>query len=544
MTTNNLAPTERSERLAVLSLGISLLVGWVGNLLFFDFLSANVPTVRLGFLLFIVALVTGILVVARLMQIPFRWQVLWLLAPIGFFAGMVAVRAEAPLTSINVLLTIGLGGIAVHYLPLKRAPHQDSWIEYVYGIAVSGAFAVGGFLVEATNLGNALRKFKLRENSQVGAIVRGIVFAIPIFIVFAVLLASADTIFSDRLLQLFGGVNNFGDIAARILTILMLAWFAFGLMAYGGRNRIVANPEKLLASEVEAKPTSKTSSAPKNEKPKGVPTLGMIETTIIMGSIIGLFAVFVLIQLTYLFGEPTNFLQNTTYAQYARRGFFELVAVAVLVIALGRYLHLQTRRQSKNASVLFGIEAVILVGLTLVVLASAWYRMGLYEAAFGFTHLRLYVYIFMVALAALMGFFLLEVLTHANTLFSFALLLTVIGYGIILNGVGGESFIAERNINRYEQGTSLDICYLRTFSVDALPQMLRLLDIARERGDTDVVDHVSNWLVQQSQYLASLETNSLVTFNVSNEQADSLLSTIPTSEKATWLSDRTVYCYG
>jgi hypothetical protein len=318
--------------------------------------------------------------------------------------------------------------------------------------------------------------------------------------------------------------------------VLALAWFAFGLIDYGGRNT-TPMPTPLPAN------TEVVSSTKSTEKPKSAPMLGMIETTIIMGSVIGLFGVFVLIQFTYLFGEPANFLQNTTYAQYARRGFFELIAVAVLVIVLGRTLHTQTRRQSQKASLFFSAEALVLVVLTLVVLASAWYRMGLYETAFGFTHLRLYVYIFMVALAALMGFFLLEVFTHAKNLFSFTLLLTVIGYGVLLNAVGGDAFIAERNITRYEQGEDLDICYLRTFSMDALPQMLRLYNLAGERGDTERLEDVSIWLYQQTLYLKKLESNPVVTYNVSFEQAKALFANIPATEQRKWASVPNDYCW-
>ncbi len=64
-------------------------------------------------------------------------------------------------------------------------------------------------------------------------------------------------------------------------------------------------------------------------------SVGQIESSIILGSINFLFSIFILVQLTYLFGGESNISrQGFTYAQYARRGFFELIVVVVVSLLI------------------------------------------------------------------------------------------------------------------------------------------------------------------------------------------------------------------
>ena len=65
-------------------------------------------------------------------------------------------------------------------------------------------------------------------------------------------------------------------------------------------------------------------------------TLGTVEVGVILGLINLLFLSFVIFQLPYLFGGM-ELVQNTPdfkLAEYARRGFGELVAVAALVLPM------------------------------------------------------------------------------------------------------------------------------------------------------------------------------------------------------------------
>jgi Domain of unknown function (DUF4173) len=102
-----------------------------------------------------------------------------------------------------------------------------------------------------------------------------------------------------------------------------------------------------------------------------------------------LFALFVGLQIAYLFGaRDTLEAAGLTYSDYARRGFFELVAAAALagglVAALDRAIAPRSRW--------FVGLAIGLMCLTAIVLVSAAIRLRLYQEAYGWTELRFYVY--------------------------------------------------------------------------------------------------------------------------------------------------------
>ena len=103
-----------------------------------------------------------------------------------------------------------------------------------------------------------------------------------------------------------------------------------------------------------------------------------------------LFAVFVAVQITVLFGGNERVLTTAglTYAEYARSGFFELATVSVFVLAIVAAacggLSLERGRDRRLLAALLGP----LCALTLVILASALHRLDLYVDAYGLSRLR------------------------------------------------------------------------------------------------------------------------------------------------------------
>jgi len=98
----------------------------------------------------------------------------------------------------------------------------------------------------------------------------------------------------------------------------------------------------------------------------------------------------------------------------------------------------------------------------------------------------------MIAIASMLGVFLLHIFRVKKAILSFGVLLVTIGYLGAINIINVEQFIAERNIARWQNGASLDLCYLQTFSVDALPAMLDLYGATEDGSDEQAV--VLRWL--------------------------------------------------
>lgn len=222
-----------------------------------------------------------------------------------------------------------------------------------------------------------------------------------------------------------------------------------------------------------------------------------------------LFAAFVVVQVAVLFGGHTHVLATTglTYAEYAREGFFQLIAVSVLTLAViaavvrfGRYEHTRGWLRLLSGA---------LCALTLVILVSAVTRMNLYQEAYGFTRLRLLVDLFIYWLGACFVLIMAAGLFWNAQWLPRALVLTtlvgVIGFGLS----DPDARIARRNVERFEITGDIDVTYLAGLSADAVPALLEL-------------DHPQAGCVIQQILARSNETESLWSFNLARRHARDL----------------------
>ena len=287
------------------------------------------------------------------------------------------------------------------------------------------------------------------------SILRGLLLAAPVLIVFVSLLTAADAIFAQELRNFFDlfSLDKLGEYFFRSLYVLILAYLLAGGLLYA-----------LFYSQKE-----KVSNL---EKPWLKPFLGWLEACIVLGSVNLLFALFVVVQFKYFFGGRANItLEGFTYAEYARRGFGELVVVALLSLLLFLALSLVTRRESRLPRSVFSGLGLVLVGLLGVMLVAAFQRLLLYETAYGFSRMRTYPHIFMLWLGVLLLATALLEVSGRLRYFALAALLTAIGFGATLNLLNVDALIVNRNVERAVQGYELDRYYLADLSPDAVPAL-------------------------------------------------------------------------
>ncbi len=191
-----------------------------------------------------------------------------------------------------------------------------------------------------------------------------------------------------------------------------------------------------------------------------------------------LFAAFVAIQFAYLFGGEANIsLRGYTYAEYARRGFSELVFTAALSLGLIYLLAQVTRRQSSRQVRSFNVLSAIQVGLLGVVLVSALRRLVLYEAAYGFTRLRTYTHVAIGWIGVALVVFVVLLLSDRLRRIAPAALLGAIGFALTLALVNVDAFIVERNSQRYAETEKIDVSYLLQLTDDAVPGLAALSQV-------------------------------------------------------------------
>ncbi len=189
-----------------------------------------------------------------------------------------------------------------------------------------------------------------------------------------------------------------------------------------------------------------------------------------------LFVLFVAVQLTVLFGGHGYVLDTAglTYADYARQGFWQLLLVTALTLAVLaaalRKIAVAADADRTLARVLIGV----LCATSVVVVASAVYRMWLYEQAYGFTELRLLVTTVELWLGSIFVMIAIAGVRMSAPWLPRAVVWAGVATLLALAAMNPDRFIADRNIDRYAESGKIDVDYLSTLSADAVPALDRL----------------------------------------------------------------------
>ncbi|HEX5039874.1 MAG TPA: DUF4173 domain-containing protein [Candidatus Limnocylindria bacterium] len=446
----------RPARPLVRRAGLVLLVaggiGLVGQLLFYDVAAGiNLP-IGLGLL----ALGGWLLRSAGRPATIDAW-----LGPAGLvFAAFAAIRADPFIVACDILVALGLVGGALASFGGRSVVARPFGSLINLGLGTLG-WVLGGAIPAAADAGRALPpgRTALRRASPALPVARGLLIALPLLVIFIALFSAADAVFAQRVDDLFGWELNFGDLGWRIVLAAVIAWFAAGAIAFSAS-----------VAPTEHRPATATAG----------PRVGSTELVTVLVILDALFAAFVVLQAAYLFGGfDTIQAAGLTYADYARRGFFELVVVAILaggvVVAADRLVSTRTR-----ALVAGAIGLAILTGFVLVSAAS---RMRLYQEAYGWTELRFYVLGTIVVLGIGLVGLVVTLLTDRVRWMGHVMVVTGLAVGLALTVIGPVRFITEQNVARVldpslvpPNGSSgLDVAYAASLGDDAIPELVRVL---------------------------------------------------------------------
>ena len=461
-------------------------------------------------MLWISALTLSVIVLARLGNFRLGGGDWWL-APLALlFASFIAWRAAPMLVFLNVsmvLVALSLAAIRGRQGSLK----QSGIFEYVLGGSYTGLCALAGPISVASKDVEWREVAQGRWQSALAA-TRGLLIATPLLLIFGSLFVAADAVFEGLVRDVFD--FDVEEIFGHVLLAGFLAWISAGLL------RLV-----FLGREPDWTSTDRPSTL----------SLGAVEIGIALGLLNVLFLTFVVVQVRYLFGGLDAFsTAGLTYAEYARRGFFELVAVTALVLPLLLLAHWLYRPGSRACKRLFKALAASLLALLLIIVASALYRMWLYLQEFGLTEPRFYTTAFMAWLALVLLWFAVTVLLRdRRNRFAYGVLLSGFAAIILLNAINPDAIIARVNVSRLQEGERFDPYYLTTLSADAAPVLVDALpEIGDEPlyGDEMVVD-----LDEESPTIREAivdryksEATDWRTWNISRQRARNLAQNVTT----------------
>lgn len=254
------------------------------------------------------------------------------------------------------------------------------------------------------------------------SIVKAIIIALPILLVFALIFAAADAVFRSLVLDALDALAKWVDIGNTLghgffIGFFLVIFVLFFAAAFWRRKNT-------------QQPTAQTSAR------------AVLESKIILGSVVVLFAVFLLVSFSALFGGTAALRDlDITYAQYARQGFGQLCAAATLVIGLIMTLRvLHTEAVDKK---LLGVQVTLLVEAGLV-LVSAFMRLGMYIDAYGYTPARLFGLWFFALITVFLALTLVNITARKHQSQLMTQMLLVGASAILLFTLAGPDYLATR----------------------------------------------------------------------------------------------------
>jgi hypothetical protein len=282
---------------------------------------------------------------------------------------------------------------------------------------------------------------------------------LPVLLIFGLLFASADAVFKD----LFSELTNLSTLWQTIFSPRILLTALFSVALSGMLFYVVSDSDKPADAQVAKKAYN-------------------TELTVMLGMVNILFFTFVIIQAVYLFGGHNVVLgSDISYAEYGRKGFFELVWVAIGVFGLGFVLKgwdlLRTHKL--NMMLLYALIAQVSI-----IILSALRRLSLYEEAYGFSELRLYAHLFVFFIVIAFALLVMALQRKwLDTTFLYRLVLLGIGYVLLVNVINVPALVARQNLANPPQNGQVDYNYIMSLSPDALPSQREVLERVKDQAN-------------------------------------------------------------
>lgn len=392
---------------------------------------------------------------------------------VGVLFAAVFVWRDAPALKLMAFA----GAVLWFSLPAFRA--GAAWLRdsQITGYVAAGVAAVAHTVFGAALVLTAVDWESSRRSSQgragwrhAAAVARGTVIAVPLIILFGGLFISADAVFAGLVAETVQ--IDLETLASHVMLTGFLAWIAAGY----------------LHATLKGTPMLPAAGS-------GRPRLGVTEIGTALGLLGLLFAVFVIVQLRYLFGGSAliHVTPDLTYAEYARRGFFELVTVVALMVPILLAADWALRRERPRDQVVFSTLAGVQIVLVLAVLASALQRMRLYQETYGLTEPRFYATAMLLLLGVLLVWFTATVLRGRRKAFAFGTLVAVTATGFVLQAANPQAMIVRTNIARgtaQADGQPLDVRYVTSLSADAVPALIDALPALPAEARCEVAQHL------------------------------------------------------
>jgi hypothetical protein len=396
-------------------------------------------------------------------------------------------------TAEQMLVLSTVGFLSSHLLFAAFAIGQEAHFNHPLQILWNGTADLGIKLLSHLDFLGKLKPPTLSQKNW--AVGKGLLMLVPLLIIFVSLFASADPIFKSYFGEIgdwFGTWTNLADLTAQLFIIGFLFLGLAPFLGTAAIDRVAHEPRKERAEHL------------------------MTESKVILAGLAILFALFLILQGSVMFGGSAAFERiDMTYAEYARQGFDQLIFVSVLVAAI--VLTLRDQHGSKGDAVLTLLHGALIVE-TLLVLVSAAMRLSMYIDAYGYTDARLFAYWTISTIGIMLILLLANVVQRESQTILMNRSLIVLGVCALLFCYSMPDATAARlNFRRADDGKKIDFISLTQLSPEAKPVIVDALQQPYTFSDVPA-SFVASWLTKDSD-----QTNDVRSWNYSRMRADDVL---------------------
>jgi uncharacterized membrane protein (DUF2068 family) len=364
------------------------------------------------------------------------------------------------------------------------------------------------FVFPFVNLDKSVKSISLSTKSstkaaQILMAIAGVVVISPVAIIITILLMSSDASFQSLISDIF---MNFKDLwTQNILKFIIAVILTFPIFSF-----LYSILHKNHNKELN---TLKIS--------KAVKIVDSLFVNSALWVICMIYVLYIFTELSYFFSAFFHTLpKGFTYSEYARRGFFELVAVTFINLILIIFSIAFTKRKEYKIKQSSRVTVFSLSILTIMIIATAVSKMVLYIEICGLTLLRFYTSWFMIVLLCIFVLLCVKMLNEKFKIMRVAAIIITILY-IGLNFANVDALIPQYNIYKYEQNPSkgIDVTMFYELSSSMIPQAQKLANEPQFLNAKNNAANISNINKLLNERKSELKNSDWQNFNFSEYES-------------------------
>lgn len=406
-------------------------------------------------LLFALVMVCLLIAIMNKLSIPLKK------ATISYYIGSLLLGLSCVLTSSWILQFLNIiGMIMLLELSLLHQFYEDdkwNFSTHLIRMFLVACSAIASIAMPFVDVFKCFKNSRFFKHEKTKNILLGIFIALPLLWVIVGLLSSADLLFGKMAHDIYKFIFSSNLFSVVIMTFL--GYITCYCIICGSTSR----------AGIEEKEQSL------NKADSSIAITALSLLCLVYG-------IFCSIQVLYLFADGLFVLPvEFTFAEYARRGFFELLLVTLINIML-MIICTTWFKESKIIRLLL----TFMTACTYIMIGSAVYRMLLYIGAYQLTFLRLFVLLFLLMDIFVLAGVIILVYHKTFPLFGYCVAVVSVCY-LLFSFAKPDYFIASYHIQHEKSINEEDVLYLtEELSFDAAPAVVPFLE--EKRSNNSIID--------------------------------------------------------